>query len=252
MTVTPVDPAAIDSAVAEEMARLRAEGKLEIRVDHRCRVCEDDTVRRLVNKMLTSGMSHRMVFLFINDSINPARKKADKRPITQRIIKHHDQNHLDFEAPARRVWRQLTQKRAAELGKDIENGIHSIVTPLAYMDVTMQRGFEDLIDPDTKVEHTAGAAAARFLAEWEHKTKGEQEHAEMMAQLNTIIGAVKDTVPPEMWDTIVAKVKGEREAAEVIKPRQISARDDDDDDGDDDYDPTADEDFDDEDYDADQ
>jgi len=70
-----------------------------------------------------------------------------------------------------------------------------------------------LIQPTTVVTVGEGMTAAARLAEIERRSTGEMQHAEMMAEVHRIISAVKEVVPPQMWDAISAKVNSDQPIA---------------------------------------
>ena len=205
----------IDAAVAAEMARLREEGKLklEVKIEPRCRVCQDPSTRILVNNLLARMHSYRDVHQILGTSINPARKKQGRGPITQRIIKHHAEQHFALDNPSWAIYRSIGLKREMQLGRDYENGIGETVTHLAFLETVMQRAHEHLIQPTTVVTVGEGMTAAARLAEIERRSTGEMQHAEMMAEVHRIISAVKEVVPPQMWDAISAKVNSDQPIA---------------------------------------
>lgn len=199
----------IDAMVAAEMKRLREQGQLEVQVEHRCRACQDEPTRMLINNLLARMLSYRDIFQIINVSINPVRKQQGLRPITQRIITHHAKEHFAIDNPAWAVFRAIGERRGKQLGRDYENGIAETVSYLAYLETMVKRGWDDLIDPDTKVTYVDGARAAKDLADIETKSSGQQQQAEMLAQMNRIITIFKEVVPADQWPAVVARINGE-------------------------------------------
>ena len=200
----------IDAAVAAEMDRLRAEGKLEVVHEFRCRVCQDLPTRALINNLLARMHSYRDIYQIMSCSINPARKKQGRHPITQRIIKHHAEHHFALDNPSWAIYSSIALKREMQFGRDYENGIGESITHLAFLEIVMQRSHEHLIAPTTVVTVDEGMKAAVRLAEIERRSTGEMQHAEMMAEVHRIISAVKEVVPPQMWDAISAKVNSDQ------------------------------------------
>lgn len=238
----------IDSLVATEIARLREAGQLEVRTEHRCRACQDESTRLLINNLLARMLSFRDIYTIINSSINPVRRQKGEPPITQRIITHHAKEHFAIDNPAWAIFRSIGVRRGRQLGKDYENGIAETVSHLAFLETVVQKGWVNLIKPDTEVPYTDGLSASVKLAEIEAKTAGAQQQAEMMAQVNRIITIFKESVPPEAWPGIVARIQGDELPASASVPaiaQRVMAKADADDD--DEFDPGTDEDFDDDD-----
>lgn len=213
MTSTMEPSEDLTAQVNAEIDKLNNEGKLEVRVNYKCRICSDEPTRMLVNNLIARLLTYQDIFRILDSSINPARKTNGQRPITRRIIKTHAEGHFDIDNPARAVWRAIGLKRAEQLKRDHIEGIGGVVTTLGYLETVMQRGYETLVQPDTPVHYMDGMKAAVQLAEIESKTQGEQRTAEMLAEMSRVIAAVKDTVPAEMWPAIIAKVSGEIEGS---------------------------------------
>jgi hypothetical protein len=64
--------------------------------------------------------------------------------------------------------------------------------------VRSSRCYETLVDPDTNVDVNTGMIAAGRLPALIESREGAADVAEMMAELNMIIKAVKSAVPPPM------------------------------------------------------
>lgn len=237
----------IDAMVAAEIKRLREAGQLEVRTEHRCRVCADEPTRMLINNLLARMLSYRDIYTIINSSINPVRKQKGERLITQRIITHHANEHFAIDNPAWAIFRNIGVRRGRQLGRDYENGIAETVSHLAFLETVVAKGWEDLIKPDTQVPYSDGLNASVKLAEIEAKTAGAQQQAEMMAQVNRIITIFKESVPPEEWPAIVARIQGDElppsASVPAITQRVMNVEADDDDE----FDPGTDDDFDEED-----
>lgn len=243
----PPRPTDIDAQVQAEIKRLREAGQLEVKIEPRCRICADDSTRALINNLLARMLSERDVFMIINSSINPARKRNKQLPITQRIVTYHSRNHFAIDNPAWAIFRSIGVKREQQFGRDYENGIAQTVTHLAFLEMVLAKAHENLIQPETVVSVSEGMSAAVRLAELERKSANEQQQAEIMAEVSRIIGAVKEIVPPEMWESISAKVSGDALPSSSGSVRALAQRVQDDEPDDDDeeaFDPGVDEDFD--------
>ncbi len=119
----------------------------------------------------------------------------------------------DFtQAPARHLWPwrggYRWERRAKENGVDFFKGVATAITPMAFYETVMVRGFETLVDSDTTVDVTTGViAAGRLQALIESRASGTRM-AEIMAQMGRIIDAVHSSVPEELWPEILCKIDG--------------------------------------------
>jgi hypothetical protein len=91
----PTAGSELDAAIAHYLGRLRAEGKLDrfMRQEPRCRVCREDEVRLVVNKLLgykPMGLSLADI-LCILEPVNEGRGK--KNVITDDCLWVHSRRH---------------------------------------------------------------------------------------------------------------------------------------------------------------
>ena len=82
------------------------------------------------------------------------------------------------------------------------------ITPMAFYETVLVKGYETLVDSGTRVEVNTGMiAAARLQALTESRASGTRI-ADLMAQIGHIINAVHSTVPEELWPEILRKIDG--------------------------------------------
>lgn len=180
-------------------------------VEPRCRVCMS-AAGKAVNQMLAFGMTYKDILKTI-DPINEL--LAENRRITVNSVHTHATKHFPIEAAAQATYRKVIETRAEEAGKDFVYGVNGALTPLAYLDVVMRKGFENLVDDDTKVEVETGMKAARDLYALTESQEDSADVAELMIKMNTLVEAVKTSVPEELWPVILAKIEG-REVIETV------------------------------------
>lgn len=79
---------------------------------------------------------------------------------------------------------------------------------MAFFETVMAKGYETLVDSDTRVDVNTGmVAAGRLQALIESRASGTRI-ADLRAQMGRIIDAIHDTVPPELWEVILHKIGG--------------------------------------------
>lgn len=207
----------LDRMVIDELAELADEHKLYVfRPETRCRVCLSDAVDP-VNTML----AHAMTYADILRSLEPLNRRLpeDKR-ITYNSIRTHATRHFPIEETAKATYRRMVEKRAEQHDVDFVRGVGGALTPLAYLDVTMQKGFESLVQDDTVVSVETGLRAAEKLHELAKQEQNETDVAQMMLRVNALVNAVKAEVPEEMWERIAARVEGR---VEKFDPNVVDA-----------------------------
>lgn len=195
----------LDEAITAQLDELRANGELEVRPEPRCRVCRDEPVRVLVNKLLAHGMTLRD----IEDVVRPLnRGKAPRDRINLNNIREHRKRHFDVQSPANAVYRAIVEQRARELNVDYELGIGTAVTHLAYLDTMIAKGYETLINEETVVSAQEGLSAAMKRNELTRKDAGAVEQARMMAEMDRVIAVVKEVCTPEQLAIMGSRLSG--------------------------------------------
>lgn len=228
----------LDAAVSEQLQRLRSEGRLQVQVNRRCRICRDDDVRKLINTLHGYALTTRSIMDIVESSgLNNGRSKKDL--ITYDVVWRHTKKHFDLDTPAREIYREILARRAAEDGKDIDTAVGSAVNALSFLETMMVRGYQDLTDEGTRVPYSDGVKAAVKLHELTRADAGVQEIAEVMRKMNFVISAVMNAVPEQYHSNILDAIEG-REVA-ISQETIVEA------DFDDGYDPAVGDDDDDED-----
>ncbi|WP_343573624.1 hypothetical protein [Mycobacterium sp.] len=155
--------------------------------------------------MLAAGLGYAMILRVIEDD----NAKLDKRErVTIDSIRNHTNRHFPVQNVARAVYREILERRAKENGVDFANGVATAITPMAFFETVMVKGYESLVDSGTKVDVNTGMiAAGRLQALIESRASGTRI-ADLMVQMNRIITAIRSTVPEEMWPEILRKIDG--------------------------------------------
>src|SRR6476620_7683207 len=174
-------------------------------VEPRCRVCRNDEVRQRVNDLLTGGASYAMVLRALEQ--DNARLDTRDR-VTIDSIRHHTKRHFPVQNVARATYRAILERRAQENGVDFVTGVATAITPMAFYETVMVRGYETLVDSDTRVDVGTGMiAAARLQALIDSRASGTRI-ADLRVQMSRIIDAIHSTVPEELWPEILRKIGG--------------------------------------------
>lgn len=222
------DQKQIEADVQKEIAGLKDKSGIAFRVEPRCRVCQQETSRMMVNKMLANAMTYTEIFEMAEMAINPTRAKNSK--VTYHSIRLHAQRHFNLEEPAKGAYRRMLERRKAESAIQ-QRGVERLITALGFLDVVVQKGYETLIKDETYISATVGMEAAIKLHELSRREAGQQEVAELKQQLNVALSAVKEVVPQEYWAEIVARIEDAetRVGTHVVDAEVIGDYDEDDD-----------------------
>ena len=82
---------------------------------------------------------------------------------------------------------------------DFVKGVATAITPMAFYETVMVKGYETLVDSETKVDVNTGMIAAGHLQSLIESTAGTLDMAQIVVQLDRVIEAVRSTVSREMW-----------------------------------------------------
>lgn len=169
----------------------------EFKWDARCRVCAGgDKLVLVVNKMLTEGYSYS----HIARQVSP----LAERPINYNSIRNHLIKHLPAKSAAIRA---IIEERSQKMQQDFIEGTSNLVTPYTFAEVMMKKSFDNLVQNGTVVTPKEGLEAAKILNNFIREEEGVSDLSQAITQLNKIISAVREVVPPEMFDKIISKVK---------------------------------------------
>lgn len=223
MSILMADPLPASQVIDPGRLEQLVEG---IHLEPRCRICRNDAVREKVNALLGSGATYKAVLRAVGDDND----KLDKRDqVTISSIRNHTARHYPVQNVAKASYRMILEERAKQNGVDFVNGVATALTPMAFFETVMAKGYENLVDPNTKVDVATGmVAASRLHAMIDSRASGTSM-AEMRVEMNRIINAVKSTVPDTLWPEILCKINGDQAALAPAVDEELDGFDPDDD-----------------------
>ena len=183
-----------------------APGTNGFHLEPRCRICRNDQVRTKVNDLLATGASYAMVLRALGDD-NATLEKRDR--VTIDSIRNHTVRHFPVQQVARATYREILERRAKENSVDFIEGVATAITPMAFLETVMVKGYQTLVDEDTTVSHRDGMEAALKLNEIARKDEGAMDRARMLAEMGRIIEVVRTFIPSERWPEVQAALRGE-------------------------------------------
>ena len=196
MVLAPVDE------IVESMELAPRNG---FHLEPRCRVCRNDALRIKVNDLLASGASYAMILRALRDD-NATLDKQNR--VTIDSIRNHTRRHFPVQNVAKATYRHILEQRAQQNGVDFVKGVATAITPMAFYETVMVKGYETLVDSGTTVDVNTGmVAAGRLQALIDSRASGTRI-ADLMAQMGRIIDAIHSTVPEELWPEILRKIDG--------------------------------------------
>ena len=87
-------------------------------------------------------------------------------------------------------------------------GVATAITPIAFLETVLVKGYETLVDSDTKVDVNTGIVAAGRLQALIESRAGGTRIADMLVKMDHILDAIHSTVPEELWPEILRKIDG--------------------------------------------
>ncbi|MGE5697103.1 MAG: hypothetical protein ACM4D3_18290 [Candidatus Sericytochromatia bacterium] len=168
-------------------------------------MCRNDQIQAQVNQLLAEGSTYRGIFRSLKGE-NAALDQRDR--VSWESVQHHAKRHFPVQNVARATYREILERRAAENAIDFANGVGTAITPLAYLEIIMVKGFQYLIDENTVVPYRDGARAAALLQELTRKDAGEQDIAPIYVKQQRIIDTMLEVVPEEYHEEILARLEG--------------------------------------------
>ena len=146
-------------------------------LEPRCRICRNDQVRTKVNNLLATGASYAMILRTLGED-NATLDKRDR--VTIDSIRNHCGRHFPVQNVAKATYRRILERRAQENGIDFIEGVATAITPMAFLETVMVKGYETLVDSDTKVDVNTGMIAAGRLQALIDSRVGRPDMADIM------------------------------------------------------------------------
>jgi hypothetical protein len=70
--------------------------------------------------------------------------------VTIDSIRNHTSRHFPVQQVARATYREILERRAQDNDIDFVKSVATAITPMAFLETVMVKGYETLVDPDTK------------------------------------------------------------------------------------------------------
>jgi hypothetical protein len=196
MPKLPEQPEKDNGKKKEKSSRLPAAGEnelFEVVSSSRCKVCQSKW-RPNVDMMLIRGFSVRK----IAESLQNAGED-----ISYRSVQRHKESHLNLEKSA---YRAIIDKHAEEYEKaNAENEIR-IISGKAYLDVFIQKGWDQLIYEDLNLDPKDILKAIELREELMNDGYSVLEE-KMMIQVKSMVQAIREIVPPDLHAAVAARAK---------------------------------------------
>jgi hypothetical protein len=201
VTVPQVAPARADQMIDSLQLAATVNG---FHLEPRCRICRNDDLRRKVNDMLATGLSYAIILRALqkdNDQLD------NRDRVTIDSIRNHTTRHFPVQNVAKATYRAILERRAQENGVDFVKGVATAITPMAFFETVMAKGYETLVDPDTKVDVNMAMIAAGRLQALIESRASSNKMVDMWAQMSRIIEVVHHFVPEERHEELLRQLE---------------------------------------------
>lgn len=175
----------------------------------RCHVCsapERDVpngavVANLIDELLLVPRTYTAIMRVIEPLMT---EWPDGARISSDSVMRHGQRHLAWEKAA---VREVAERRAGPAGK-LDDVAGRMLTAATVLEVIQQRGFDLVISGESSpsVKDTLQATAA--LRELEREAEGQFSAAELLSQMDRVIGVVREFIPEELWPQVCDRIDG--------------------------------------------
>ena len=145
-------------------------------------------LRKKVNDLLASGASYAMIVRALAAD-NAELDKCER--VTVDSVRNHCGRHFPVQNVAKATYREILERRAKANGVDFVEGVATAITPIAFFETVMVKGYETLVDSDTKVDVHTGIIAAGRLQSLIDARDYSRDLLVMKVQLGQICDAVQ-------------------------------------------------------------
>ncbi len=176
-------------------------------IDPRCHVCaapDKDVpngwaVRNLIDELLVVPKTYAAILTLI-DPLTEAWPE-DAR-ISRHSLMRHSRNHLQWEKAAAR---KIAERHAQKAGK-VDDASQRMLVSQAVLEAVQQRGYEALVSGEITPSVRDTLSASATLREIEREAEGQYSLADLYSQLDNVIQTIREVVPVEYHDAIVARL----------------------------------------------
>jgi hypothetical protein len=185
-----------------------------------CKICtSDQDLKSLVDTLLLFPKSYADVLRSIEPMQNSLGLTGRNR-INYENIRNHQKKHLPFDKMA---VRDIVERRAGGGGKKILSSDGHLLTPEAFYEVVVIKGFEDVVSGVTRPTLTQTMLAMDMLKKLDEKTDNQYKPEVLVNQLNTIIMAIREVLPAEWREKLFDKISQlSDEADRVPSPKELA------------------------------
>ena len=168
-----------------------------------CKVCSsDEDIRRLVDTLLLFPKTYK-------DTLTECRLLEERLNIAEeeRISYHSIRNHYLNHLPAdKKAVREIIERRATIKGKKVIDAGGTLLTPEAFYEVVIARGFDNIVNGLEAPTISQTMQAVNMLKRLEEETNKDYKPELLLNQLNIIVMAIREVLPEDMREAVFKKI----------------------------------------------
>ena len=169
-----------------------------------CKICSSgDEIRRYVDDLLLFPKSYKEVLRTIQPLVERLGIEPADR-ISYSSLRTHYRNHLPLD---KKAVREIIEKRAGEKGRSIIDSDGNLMTPEAFYEVVIAKGFEDIVSGRERPTISQTMQAVSILQKLEKDAQRSYKPEVLVNQLNIIVLAIRETLPPEWREKVFEKIE---------------------------------------------
>lgn len=168
-----------------------------------CKVCSsDEGIRRLVDTLLLFPKTYK-------DTLTECRLLEERLdiPEEERVSYHSIRNHYLNHLPAdKKAVREIIERRATIKGKKVIDAGGTLLTPEAFYEVVIARGFDNIVNGLEAPTISQTMQAVNMLKRLEEQTTRDYKPEHLLNQLNVIVMAIREVLPEDMREAVFKKI----------------------------------------------
>lgn len=198
----------------EELLSENIDGEIFLyRAIPQCKVCTSgDEIRRYVDDLLLYPKGYKEIL----KTIQPLEERLGVEPedrVSYSSIRTHYRNHLPLD---KKQVREVIERKANKNNTSIIDAEGTLLTPEAFYEVVVAKGFEDIVSGAAKPTLSQTFQAMGILQKMEEKEKSGYKPEVLVNQLNIILQAIRDVLPVEWREKVFDKIQLYSEEAQKL------------------------------------
>lgn len=177
-----------DDAPKKKGARLPVLAMPQI-TEPRCKCCMSP-YRSVIDRLLATGVP-----------VSVIATNFEPENLSRANITNHRNKHLSIET---RAIREIVEEEARRQIEDIDDVKTTLITGRSWMRTALMTSYTELLEGRLKFEGRDAIQMIALMEKMDEKSAGEEKE-EMLREINLFSQAVKEVVPPAMFEDILRK-----------------------------------------------